>query len=434
MLIRKRSFFEIIFPLTVVFFVCAGTQFIDEAGGYSLRWFLLAVLALYLLLNKKLLAYVYPLGRALLLTYLAWCITTTLWSEMPSLSFSKSVVFAANIIIMISAGSLWIIRYGYDRCFDWLFWVLAAGILSGLLGGISVGSVVSFGQHSLYEGLTDNPNTFGFIIAIATPSIFQKLYLNRKNRFKFTFFAILLMLEVHFLVVSYSRSAMAIFLCVLFSFCVSLSLSKKIQIVMLSFIAIAIIVVMMPVSYLESKIISHIYKSQGNVTVNSDASLILTTRSTVWQNSYEQAMKGGIFGGGFDVDIGNKHFSDEWICKDSHGRNIQTDCYGREKGNTQLAIMEETGIVGLVFYILILSSFFWSVVPYYIKLKGSEKVSMGLVLGVIIGLLMESIVEAWWDASAGQEIIYFWTLIGVAYGSVFLEKRRMLEKNRMAAV
>jgi len=424
--IRKRSFFEIVFPLAVVFHVCYGTSFIDEMGASYLRWFFTACLFLYLLLNKQLLVPIHPLWRTLLLSYLAWCMLTTLWSEVPLLSFSKSTVFAANIIIFTSAGCFWTIKYGYERCLDWLLLILITALLSGLLGNFYKGSYVNFSQYnSLYMGLTDNPNTFGFIIAIASSLVLFKLYVSKKKRLIFLFWCIVLIIEVHFLIMSYARSCMVIFLCVLFSFLLSLPLSKKIQIFFLSFLGIAIIVVMMPASFLESKILNHIYKPTDTITIDSDSSLILTTRSTVWHNSYEQAKKGGLVGGGFAVNIGNKHFSDEWICKDSRGNNIDTGCYGREKGNSQFAITEETGIVGLVFYAFILVSFFWISIPYYFRMEVSDRVAMGLVLGAIIGLLLESIVEAWWDSSAGQELICFWTLIGVAFGMIYLLKRKL---------
>lgn len=412
MLIRKRSFLELTLPLTVVTFVCLGTRFVDALGSSDLRWVCMSFLFLYLLLNKYLLKYINYSYAALLLIYLGWCISTTLWSEVPILSFSKSTAFFLNVITMISAGSLWVIKYGYERSFSWIFFVLIVFLLSGCGGGgVTIGG--TDGSIAEYAGLSGNPNGFGFLAAVISPFVVWKLYQYKKNKIQRLIWLMLVAIDIYFLFRSYSRSSIVILSCVLCFFCLSLPVSKKITMVILLFFSLLITLVMTPMSYLESIILPHIIKRSYAVS-NITSEDILNSRSHKWAKSYQQAMKGGLTGGGFAVTIGDKDFTD---------KNLSGAGYGREKGNSQFAIMEETGIIGLVFYVALLIVFFTISMPYFFHLQGSKKVALGLALGAILGLLMESIVEGWWDSAAGAEVICFWTFVGMVYGMIYLEKK-----------
>jgi hypothetical protein len=137
----------------------------------------------------------------------------------------------------------------------------------------------------------------------------------------------------------------------------------------------------------------------------------LHSREDVWRLSFDNAIKGGVFGAGFAVTIGDTDF-----------KLASQKRYGREKGNSQLAILEETGAIGLLLSSMVIILFYIHSFFYYVRLRGDDKVIMGLVLGSISGLLMESIVEAWWD-SLGPEVICFWMLVGVVFGMIHLSKQ-----------
>ncbi len=417
MYIRKRSFFEIIFISTAVFFVCMGTSFIDDMGASNLRWIFVFLLFLYLFLNKKLLIYVRYQWKVLLLIYLTWCILTTLWSPIPLLTFLKSALFSFNVIVLLSAGCLWVIKYGYERSLQWLFLILLTVLVSGLRGGASAGSLDYYGAFNLYSGLNGNANAFGFLTAIVSPLIFLKIYQNRASRWSFFFWIFVLILDIHFLIASYSRSSFVIFSCVLACFTLSFPLTKKILIAFLSFFCLSIVLLMMPVSYLEGMIVNHIGKSRGSIN-SFNLNGIIQSRDSVWKQSVARAERGGFMGGGFAATIGINDFSAKELSSQVSAK------YGHEKGNSQLAIMEETGIIGIVLYALILISFFSCAIPCYLRLQGVERVTMGTTLGAILGLLMESLVEGWWDSAAGPEVICFWTLVGIIYGMIYLQKRK----------
>lgn len=350
--------------------------------------------------------------KTVLFFYFTWCVLTTLWSEVPVLSFAKSSMFVINSIAMISAGSLWVIRFGYNRAIDWLFLILITTLISGLFGG-------SGADASWYTGLTGNPNAFGFLAAITSPLTLLKLYQNKKNTWLFLMWIGIVLTDIHFIVSSYSRSAIAIFLCVLGFFVLSLPLSKKILVTLLSFFCIVFILVMLPVSYLESIVGTRLFKSGTILTDyslnNHSLNKITQSRNHIWELSIKNAERGGILGAGFAINIGEKYI---------FNKGLSSAHYGTEKGNSQLAIIEETGIIGLFLYAIILISFFSYAIPYYLQLKGHDRVVMGIVLGSIVGLLAESIVEGWWDSAAGPEVICFWSFVGVIQGMIYLQKRR----------
>ena len=48
---------------------------------------------------------------------------------------------------------------------------------------------------------------------------------------------------------------------------------------------------------------------------------------------------------------------------------------------------------------------------------------MGILLGTMLGIVVLSVFEAWWDATASNESVYFWTLFGTSLGLMRTIKR-----------
>ena len=121
-------------------------------------------------------------------------------------------------------------------------------------------------------------------------------------------------------------------------------------------------------------------------------------------------------GGGYGVTIGQ----DEFVLDNLNAAN-----YGREKANSQLGIIEETGIIGIALYLTLLFVYFSKSIRFWRSLKPSDsrKVLMGIVLGTMLGMIAVSVFEAWWDAPASNESVYFWTLFGISLGLMRTIKR-----------
>jgi O-antigen ligase len=91
--------------------------------------------------------------------------------------------------------------------------------------------------------------------------------------------------------------------------------------------------------------------------------------------------------------------------------------YGREKGNSQLAIVEETGLVGLAFYLVLVFALISRVYGGFAMAKNPRaKVALGLAFGAVVGMLFQSVFEAWWVAPGAPESVAFWALTGVSLG------------------
>jgi len=141
-----------------------------------------------------------------------------------------------------------------------------------------------------------------------------------------------------------------------------------------------------------------------------ESGAIFISRQDVWNESFEQALKGGIVGGGYGITIGDLDL--ENTISVSSAVN-----YGREKGNTQLAVWEELGAIGLGLYV-------WLIVALGIDLwRGLRKtkelqkrIELSLVTGAVFGFIVHSIFEAWWVAPGAPESAFFWGMIGVARG------------------
>src|SRR5262249_8035860 len=80
----------------------------------------------------------------------------------------------------------------------------------------------------------------------------------------------------------------------------------------------------------------------------ADEEGLLRSRRQEWEESLRLAEEGGWIGGGYGVTIGDTSFTG----------GLTAVGYGREKGNSQLAIVEETGVIGFVFYLLLLLALF----------------------------------------------------------------------------
>ena len=134
---------------------------------------------------------------------------------------------------------------------------------------------------------------------------------------------------------------------------------------------------------------------------------ILFSRVDTWEQSYEAALQGGYFGLGYGVTAGDTDFEGGLTAK----------TYGREKGNSQLAVWEETGLVGLGLYAMVLLAILTTL---FRTLRATRDVplrlSTALVLGLVVGMTAESAFEAWWGAPGSIQAAGFWAMVGLGSG------------------
>jgi hypothetical protein len=294
--------------------------------------------------------------------------------------------------------------------FLWLFSVFALlASLSGQQGEIQTTNQQDTGQF-VYAGLTNNPNFLGFVLAVASVWLMWRVYLvRRQNRRLFALYVGLFTFDVYFLYLSHSRAAILIIIVVsLGLFLGRGKLRKWMSYVLIFSMLCATIFYFFPT--VQDRLMGYTFKSNMAI-VEEAGSGIWFSREEIWQASYDLAMLGGTFGGGYGVTIGEAFHGEI-------GSTISSGKYGREQGNTQLAILEQTGLVGFGLYIILIAGIFWVFVSgLRVARNEVDRVAIGLLGGAILGILGQSIFEAWWVAPGAPESAVFWMLLGALLGA-----------------
>jgi O-antigen ligase len=389
-----------LFPLTTLAFVAIPVDYASIVFTTTTRWVFLAILTLYLLSKGRFLAGFQSLFGVALLIYCAWCMTTYSWSDVPQLSIEKAVAFSLVAVAFVCAGQDWVRERGSLKAIACLAPVAAIALFAGIMGGGGGGVATKQQGITLYQGLTDNPNMLGSLIVMALPVLLWTAYNYRtRPQIRWLWFA-LLALAVILLARTYSRAAILSAGMLGIGFCLSLKLSKT------GFVLVLIAAALLFVGAISSAVLDTTYKDYI-LKGSNQAQGIFFSREEVWRISYENAQQGGWFGAGYGVTVGETAFQ---------GGPTAVG-YGREKGNTQLAIVEETGIVGLGLYFILLFALFAPLVRAYLREKNTDsKVMLGIVIGALAGLTVMSVFEAWWVAPGSAESAYFWSLAGLGRG------------------
>jgi len=133
---------------------------------------------------------------------------------------------------------------------------------------------------------------------------------------------------------------------------------------------------------------------------------VFYTRESVWEESVAGAEAGGVFGVGYAVHHGSEMTTSEF--------DVTSVGYGREKGNSQLAVIEEVGVVGLMLYSLILVRWIGLMLSALLAAKSrDEKTLLAIVLGAFLGINFQSAFEQWWVSPGSQEYAFLFVLLAI---------------------
>jgi O-antigen ligase len=390
-----------IFPLATLAFVAIPVEYANIVFTTSTRWVFLVLLTLYLVAKGRLLFGFQSRFGVALLVYCAWCVTTYTWSEVPQLSIEKALAFSLIAVAFASAGQAWIYDRGSLNAMNYLAPVTVVALFAGLGGRADLGATTQQHGMELYEGLTGNPNMLGSLIGMAIPWLLWSAYKFRTRPQARWIWLALVVIAVGLLARTYSRSAMLSVGMIGIGFCLSLKLHKA------TFVLVLIAAALLVAAAAGTAILDTAYQDYVLKGASEEQGGLLYTRRDVWQQSYENAEAGGWFGAGYGVTVGDTAFQG----------GVTAVGYGREKGNSQLGIVEETGLVGLGLYSIVLLTLFTRLVSAHRREKNSDmKVVLGIVTGSLAGLIVMSLFEAWWVAPGSAESAYFWSLAGVGLG------------------
>lgn len=387
-------------PLLVLAFTGTAVRFLSDIFNPTTRWGVLVVVASYLLLKGQVAAPFRTTVGWLAFASAFWALTTSTWSEVPELSFLKSLAFAAIALCACAIGQYWTRTRPVHNCLDYLYPLAVVVTIAAAAGGVTDTAIIETGDKVLYQGAVAGPNMFGTLVAMAAPIVLWHLYRHWGNPRQRAVTLGVAGVLLYFLLASGSRAAMLVVLCIALGFLLTVGTRRRMMLAVLVVAGAGAAYLVAP-RELENAVKTIAYK-QANL---EEDTVIYHSRKDAWEESYDAAQLGGWTGVGYGVSVGDASFAGGFTATG----------YGREKGNSQLAIVEETGLVGLIIYLALQVALFARLLSRVRLLpQGPDKVLFGIILGTLVGLTAHSFFEAWWSAPASPESVYFWSLTGVA--------------------
>lgn len=386
------------FALCLLAFEGVGVKYLDVVFTETTRWGFLLLLGGILFAQGRLLRPFQTGFGAILVLYGMWCLCTTAWSIVPTLSGLKAIAFVIGSTVFIAAGQAWTAN-GRRSLLDFLWPVLVVALFAGYFDR---GAITRLGPVEIYQGLTGNPNYLGIIIAMSMPLGLWLAYRNWPHPLRRTVAIAIIGALLLALWLAGSRAAFLCVLAVSAGFLAAVATNRRLIFGGLLAASVASLIILVPT-------VQHSISVRVINKANSEEG-VFYTRKYVWAESYDLAKQGGLLGVGYGATAGQADLSKRVSVLNSHG-------YGREKGNSQLAVWEETGLVGLGFYSLLVVSILVELVSAWKYARDrDQRVQLGLMLGAVVGILIQSVFEAWWVAPGSPEFAYFFSILGVAAG------------------
>lgn len=369
-------------------------HYLNLAFNTTTRWIFLAALMLALVIRGDIVRGFRLAFARIFVVYVLWCIATVAWSEVPILSILKVTALVLTSAAFIGAGYGWASRHGSDNLLAFLLPVLAVVAFAGLPGPQPYS-----GGTTLYQGMSLNPNDLGILAASALPLAIYNAWDMRRRRKGGRQYVVWIVATLAILGLIWLTGSRASMLCaatILGAFSLAVSPSWRVTALVFGGLAMVVAYLALP------KVQQNLYENV--VAKGADNGDVLYTRRETWGESYDGALQGGLLGLGYGVAAGYTDFK----------FGLTANTYGREKGNAQLAVWEETGLVGLVLYALLVVALTTEMPRTFRSLPtASLRVQYALLGGLCVGLLIQSAFEAWWTSPGAAEFTVFFAAIGV---------------------
>ena len=267
-----------------------------------------------------------------------YCLITEMWSLNPKITFERS-----GYLIFIYAGILSaILLYKKILPEKGIEFLIPANILVIVISLFSLitnspSNSWSGGNGLGFMGFAGHQNTLAAALLFTLPGLLAYKIKDKGTKINVVriFYFLLLTFDFLLLLLTYSRAAILALVIGTITYLI-ITKSKKILAILFSSTAL-LFVLYFTVSPLQSSIDS---------VLNKDGGKILGRRMILWEPSFEAAKLGGVFGLGYGVSAPDIKTP---ILTGSHYENGR---YIREKGNSFLAIIEETGLIGLILFLL----------------------------------------------------------------------------------
>ncbi len=388
-----------LFPLAVFGFAAVAVEYLDIAFTSVTRWLALFALALFLLYRGALWKALRLRFAPALIVLLAWGVLTTVWSEQPVLSLMKSLAMAVTAITFISGGIYWV-KSRPEMPLSYLAPFLALTLFAGLPGLDDV--VQNSAGVELYQGMVSNPNFLGIAAAISLTFALYRLHRARRRGKGSAFWLIVAIVLFALLLLSGSRAAMLAAAPVVIVF-VYEALPRRAMVVSATcaaFVAGAVIV-------LPPALTAPLAKPVENLVTKGRHDLLFS-RERTWKRSYDKAREGGLIGLGYGVSAGAP--------ATFRLGQLTTGDYTRQKSNAQLALIEETGAIGLAAFAFFLFQLFSAAIAGMRNTTDETRMQLLFTTALLAGLVLHSVFESWWTAPGSMGTAVFWATAGVVGG------------------
>jgi hypothetical protein len=388
----NKRIFLMMFPL---FFILAATRSIEQVKWVSYSapaFFLYFILTGFKELKSK------ELKVSLLIaaSFGLWAMVTALWSPYPRVSFIRSIVFIVSSWGLIIGGFCWV-RYFSKKEFGFL---IPFNILLLMVSVFSLMAKIPYDYWAGYGyGLKSffwHQNTLASLIIFTIPGIFFLPLKDRRIRIIVT--SILFLLNVYILTLTHSRTSLAVLLLSVLLFTLLSRRFKVFGIVILIFTCVTTF-------YFANKDFHSILNSYLFKTEVS----FLDRKKPVISATYEAAGHGGWKGLGYGVSD-NTVISNLQVNMHYHFDGVRLI---REKGVSIFALVEETGWVGLILFLLFVGYLFYLSILTYLK---TMDWTSALMICVLLGICMHAQLEGWWLGVGSVQLPLFMGIAGVAVG------------------
>jgi O-antigen ligase len=340
--------------------------------------------------------------------FLTYSFVTTFWTENVALSLAKWFLYATvSLAFLVGGTAIAQNSPPASNPFASLKWLFLPMMISSVFALI-VGQGWVEGN---FRGMCGNSNALGASIMLTTPWLIYELKLKWEDRRARRWLVVLACTTVVVMLATHSRAALSGFLILPAFSAKQLKVGRKVVLGYLFLMVLILTYALRPGAF---DVVYHSY-------VEKRSDNIMASRGTQMEDSWDAAKQGGIFGEGFGVSVGLSRYWDM----------TTFSRISREKGNSMLAIMEETGLVGLGFYVAVLVALYLTFRKFGRTTDLDQKFIANIAMGYFVAALVHGQFEAWF-LSFGPDVSVYWGVIGMALGG--MTRKTEYERNtRMEA-
>ncbi len=325
--------------------------------------------------------------------YLTYALITAFWTENVTLSLARWVLYSSVSLVFLTAGTMIGQSGSSENPFDPLKWGFVPMLLLSCVSLVRGGGWV----ENNFRGISGNANALGASLMLTSPWLIYELRRCWKPGWRRTYLLGLTGALILIMLATHSRAALGALVVITFFAVRGIKMRRQ--------IVLAYSLVLMVVLTYGFRPQTFDFLAQSYVTKRADT--IFASRGQQMEDSWEAAKQGGVLGAGFGVSIGESRY---WSLK-------TISRLAREKGNSFLAIVEETGVIGLVLYCAMLCCLLYAIRRPNLAPDPDRRFIINIATGYFLGALLHGQFEAWF-LSFGPDISVYWATLGLAIGAI----------------